>query len=183
MQSVVSARRRASVSSVGDGERPVSVARRVHSRSWYAATAGGVSGACPVARAAPSAGSEGVMGGRPPGRAGMLRHIAVAIERMPPQPSGPMEQWGLPGLLAELARLSLLRARELLARPIENHLDPREQRRVEIGINAGARILARVQVARMQAEAGEQRMVEYEAAVVRYEQELAQEKQVGPAGE
>ena len=57
----------------------------------------------------------------------------------------------------DAARLGLMRVRELLARPVGNDLDPKEQRRIEIGINASARILARVQVAKMQDEAAVER--------------------------
>jgi hypothetical protein len=71
----------------------------------------------------------------------------------------------------EVGRLGLMRVRELLARPIATDLDPKEHRRVEIGINAGTKILARVQTAALQAQAGKARMVEYEAAVERYERE------------
>ena len=63
----------------------------------------------------------------------------------------------------------MLRVLELISLSAVNVLDPREQRRVEIEINAGSRIMARVQVARMQAEASEDRMPEYET-LAPYEQ-------------
>jgi hypothetical protein len=96
--------------------------------------------------------------------------MSEAVALLPVAPNDrPVSEWSAGELLNEVARQSLLRALELISPPVSDHLDPREQRRVEIGINAGARILARVQVARMQAEVGEQRMVEYEAAVEAYE--------------
>lgn len=75
-------------------------------------------------------------------------------------------------LLSHVGRLALLRAIELMTAPIGDHLDTREMRRVEVGGNIGIKTMARVQVALMQAQAGEQRMIEYEAAVARQEKLL-----------
>jgi hypothetical protein len=98
----------------------------------------------------------------------MLRHIAVVIERLPPPSSRPVEEWELGDLLVEVARLGLMRARELLARSIANDLDPREHRRVEIGLGV-VKLLADVQRRELEQTTDQQRMPEYEAAVARFE--------------
>jgi hypothetical protein len=115
--------------------------------------------------------------GRPRTRKGWVKLMGDTVALLPAAPSGPVSEWSAGELLNEVARQSLLRALELISAPVGNHLDPREQRRVEIGINAGARILARVQAARMQAAASEQRLVEYEAAVAAYEKTLGVSEQ------
>jgi hypothetical protein len=90
------------------------------------------------------------------------------IERLPPPSSRPVEEWQLGDLLMDAARLGLLRARELLARPIENDLDPKERRRVETGPGV-TKLLARVQLATLAQTTDQQRWPEYEAALERYE--------------
>lgn len=75
-------------------------------------------------------------------------------------------------LLSHTGRLALLRAIELMTPPVSDHLDTREMRRVEVGGSIGIKTMARVQVALMQAQAGEARMIEYEAAVARQEKLL-----------
>jgi hypothetical protein len=55
-----------------------------------------------------------------------------------------------------------------LARPIANDLDPKEHRRVEIGLGV-VKLLAHVQLATLARTADQQRWPEYEAAVERYE--------------
>jgi hypothetical protein len=60
-------------------------------------------------------------------------------------------QWPLPDLVAELERLGLIRPRELLARPIANHLDPREHRRVEMALRL-VKLLAHVQRRELEAD-------------------------------
>jgi hypothetical protein len=132
-----------------------------------------VSGPQALHRAAARARPQSV-GGRPRGwrkdpRARTLRHVDDVIERLPPLSSRPVEQWSVRELLVEVVRLGLLRAYELLSRPVKDNLDPREHRRVEIGLRVAQLLLAHVQLAALEQTTEQQRMVEYEAAVERYE--------------
>jgi hypothetical protein len=114
-------------------------------------------------------------GGRPRGwrkspQERALRCIDDVLKPLPLPPSSPVEEWQLGDLLVEVARLGLMRARELLERPIANDLDPKEQRRVEIGLGV-VKLLAHVQLSTLAQTTHQQRMPEYEAAVARYEQQ------------
>jgi hypothetical protein len=67
----------------------------------------------------------------------------------------------------KVVRLGPMRPGELLARPIEDHLDPREHRRVQIGLRV-VKLLADVQRRELEQTTDQQCMVEYETAVDRF---------------
>jgi hypothetical protein len=77
-----------------------------------------------------------------------VKLMLEAVALLPVAPSDrPVSEWSAAELLNEVARQGLLRAPELVSAPVSNHLIRERWGESRLGINAGARILAHVQLA------------------------------------